>query len=181
MPINGSDIRLRYSIAAGTAGNQLASGGPGTSRGRYVSTTVITSGVLNNLFPDVTGDENASMNVDYQCVFIHNAHATLTLQNTRVWMASQVAGGADAAYAVDPTAASALGAAGVQAAEIGSKDVAPTGVGPWLTATAKAGGAVLGNIGPGQVKAVWIRRSATNSGATSNDGLTLRVEGDTAA
>lgn len=181
MPIASTDIVFRYSIAAGTAGNTLPTDGAGTSLGRYVSTSVLPSGGMNNLFPDITGDENAASNVDYQCVFVLNNHATLTLKSAKVWLASEVAGGATAAFAVDNIAASPLGTGTVQAAEIGGKDVAPTGVSGFSTATTKAAGLALGDLAPGQVRAVWVRRTATNSPATASDGVTLRVEGDTAA
>lgn len=181
MPIASTDIRYRYSVASGAAGNTLPYAGAGTSRGRHVSTTVLPDGGLNNLFPDITGDENAAMNADYQCVFVHNAHATLTLRNTRCWIASQVTGGADAALASDNIGATPLGAGVAQAAEIATKDTSPTGVSGFTAATTKAAGLTLGDIGPGQVRAIWVRRTATNSGALANDGVTIRVEGDTAA
>lgn len=181
MPIVSTDIRYRYSVPSGTAGNLSPYDGPGTSRGRHVSTTTLPDGGLNNLFPDITGDENAAGNVDYQCVFVHNAHASLTLKSAKVWMASEVAGGAQAALAVDNIAATQLGANVTQAAEISTKDVAPVGVSGFSTATTKGAALALGDLAPGTVRAIWIRRTATNSGATANDGVTIRVEGDTAA
>ena len=181
MPIASTDIIFRYSIASGTAGNSLATAGPGSSRGRYVSTSVLPSGGMNNLFPDITGDENAAGNVDYQCVFVLNNHATLTLKSAKVWIASEVAGGATTALAVDNIAPSVLATGTVQAAEIATKDTAPTGVSAFSTATTKAAGVSIGDLGPGQVRAVWVQRTATNSPATANDGVTIRVEGDSAA
>jgi hypothetical protein len=40
-------------------------------------------------------------------------------------------------------------------------------------------GVALGNIPAGQCKAFWIRRTAANSAALSNDGVTIAVAGDT--
>lgn len=181
MPIVSTDIRYRYSVTTGSQGNTVVYAGPGTSRGRWVSTTNLPDGGLNNLFPDITGDENAALNADYQCIFIYNSHATLTLKTAKVWIASQVAGGANAAFAVDDLPASSLSSGAFQAATIASKDAEPTNVSAWSTATTKATGLALGDLLPGYVRAVWIRRTATNSGATANDGVTLRVEGDTGA
>jgi hypothetical protein len=181
VPIVGTDIRLRYSVTQGAAGNSQAWQGPGTSRGRYVSNTVLPDGGMNNLFPDITGDENAAQNVDYQCVFVHNAHPTLTLKSARAWIASQVPGGSEAAIAVDNIGAKALGSTDAQAGEIANKDQQPPATGAYSSATTKAGGIALGDLGPGTVRAIWVRRTAANSGATANDGVTLRVEGDTAA
>lgn len=180
MPISPSDILFKKSVTSGTAGNTTAGGGPGTSLGKYISTTPITDATLDNLFPDVTGDENAAGNVDYQAMFIHNNHATLTLQGTVAWLSAEVAGGANSAIGVDPTAASAVGSSSAQAVQIANKDTAPAGV-VFSSPTTKATAVVLGDLGPGQVRAVWIRRTATNSAAQNNDGVTIRVEGDTAA
>lgn len=181
MPIVSTDIKYRYSAPTALAGNTTVFAGPGTSRGRWVSSTTLPDGGLNNLFPDITGDENAALNNDYQCVFVYNSHATLSLRAAKVWIASQIAGGANAAIALDDLPASSLSAGSFQATMIGSKDGEPTGISPWSTATTKATGIALGDIPAGFVRAVWIRRTATNSGATANDGVTIRVEGDTSA
>lgn len=179
MPIAASDILFKYSTTAGTAGNS----NPGTaagSLGKYISTTEITSGVLNNLFDDVTGDENAASDVEYRCFFVHNNHGSLTWQNVVVWINAEVAGGADTAIAVDTTAASAIGSASAQALEIADEDTAPSGL-TFSSPTSKGTGLAVGDIQAGYCKAIWVRRTATNSSALSNDGATLRVEGDTAA
>lgn len=180
MPIASTDLLIKLSTTAGAAGNSTAGGAAGTSLGKYISTTQITDATLNNLFPDVTGDENAASNVDYQAVFVHNNHATLTLQNPVIYMSAEVAGGASAAIAVDSTAASALANATAQALQIATKNTAPAGPLTFSSPTTKAAGLALGNIGPGQVKAFWIRRTSSNSTALNNDGVTVTVAGDTA-
>lgn len=43
----------------------------------------------------VTGDENAASDVEYRCIFVHNNHATLTLQGVVVWLSAEVAGGSE--------------------------------------------------------------------------------------
>lgn len=179
MPIASADILYKLSVATGSAGNSTG-GTPGAALGKYVSTTVITDAALENIFPNVSGDENAASNVDYQCIFVHNNHATLTLQDTKAWLVSDVAGGATVAIGVDPTAASAKTSSSAQAVQVADKDTAPAGV-AFSAPTTKPAGLALGDIGPGQVKALWVRRTATNSGALNNDGFTLRVEGDTTA
>lgn len=181
MPIVITDLLWRGSVVTGTAGNSVAQTVPGSHRGKYASTTVITDAVVNNVFPDVTGDENLASQVDYQCVFIHNNHATLTLQLPVLWLSSEVAGGAGMAVAVDNIPASAIAASTIQAATIATKNTAPVGVGPFSSPTTKVDGLAVGNLGPGQVRAIWVRRTSANSAALNNDGATLRVEGDTAA
>lgn len=181
MPITTADLLLKLSITTGTAGNQAAQPNPNLSLGKYISTTQIVDNTLNNLFDDISGDENAAGTVDYRCIFIHNNHATLTLIAPVAWLAAEVAGGANAAIAIDNIAASAVGSAAAQAAQIANETTAPTGVGAFSSPTTKAAGLALGDIGPGQVRAIWVRRTATNSAAINNDGVTIQVTGDTTA
>lgn len=78
MAITATDIHYRGSTTAGSAGNTTAFGGAGTSLGKYITNADYTDASLNNLFDDITGDQNAASQVDYQCMFVYNAHATLS-------------------------------------------------------------------------------------------------------
>lgn len=176
--IQSSEILYKYSVSA-AAGNTTAGTASG-SLGDQISTTVVPDATLNALFDDISGAENAANTVDYRCIFIHNSNAANALQAAKVWISAEVAGGADIAIGVDPTAASAIGSASAQAVTIASETNAPAGV-SFSAPTSFASGLSLGNIGSGQCKAVWIRRTATNSSALNNDGVTLSVQGDTAA
>lgn len=178
MAITAADLLYKYSVTTGSAGNSAAGTAAG-SLGKYISTTSIANSTANALFADVTSDENANHTVEYRCVFLHNNHATLTLQNAVLWLVSQVTGGADIAIAVDNIAASAIGSASAQAAVIASRLTAPTGVSAFSAPTSKGTGLSLGSIGPGQCRAFWIQRTATASAALNADGVTWRVEGDT--
>lgn len=181
MPITASDLHVRLSIKTGSAGDAAAQPDPNQSLGKYMSTTDMVDATPNNLFDNVSGDENAAGAVDYRCVFAYNNHATLTLYGAKVWLVSQVTGGADAAIAVDNIAASAHNSAAAQAAQIANETTAPTGVGAFSAPTSKATGLDLGDLGPQQCRAVWVRRTAGNTAALDNDGFTMRFEGDTAA
>jgi hypothetical protein len=180
MPIASTDILYKYSVTTGAAGNTVAGTAAG-SLGKYISTTPVIDATLDNLFDDVTGDENAASAVDYKCLFIHNNHATLTLQRTVVWMAAEVGGGANIAIALDSVGVTPLGQSSAQASTDVNEDTAPSAVGAFSSPTTKAAGLSIGDIPPGSVVAIWVRRTATNSAALNNDGVTLRVEGDTAA
>jgi len=180
MAITATDILFKLSVVA-DAGNTTA-GTPATSLGDQISTTQITDAQLNNLFDDVSGDENAASDVEYRCIFVHNAHATLTWQTVVVWLSAEVSGGANAAIAIDDLAASAIGAAVAQADVIADENTAPgTGVGTFSSPTTKATGLSVGNIAAGYCRAIWVKRSAANSTALDSDGVTIRCEGDTAA
>ena len=180
MAIQASEILFKYSVTTGSVGNSNAGTAAG-SLGGYISTTQITDASLDNLFDDITGSENAAGQVDYRCFFVHNSNGSLTYQNAVCWIDSQVAGGADVAIGVDPTGATAIGNSGAQAATIANSTTAPAGVTFSTTATSKGAGLALGNIPAGSCRAVWLKRTANNSAAQSNDGATIGVSGDTAA
>lgn len=178
MPILSSDIRFLLSTKSGSAGNSQVQDNPNAALGRWASSTLWVGGVANDLFDDLTGSENLAQVVDYRCVFVWNSHATLTLQNTRVWIPSQVAGGADVSIGVDPTAASELTSGVAQAVDIADENTAPAGVA--FVAAATLGAAInLGDIAPGKVRAFWVRREGRNTSALAGDGVTLRVTGET--
>lgn len=179
MAIVSSDIVLRYSVVTGAAGDTTAGTAAG-SLGKYASTTVVATGA-NGLFDDISGAENAASTVDYRCIFVLNNHATLTLLNAVVYLSAEVAGGAGIALAVDNIAASAKGGSSAQAALIASETTTPTGVGAFSSPTTVATGLALGNLTAGQVRGVWVRRTAANSSALDADGVTIGVAGDTAA
>lgn len=179
MAITSTDIKYKFSVKTGSAGNSTAGTAAG-SLGKYISTTEITDNTLNNLFDDVSGDENAASDVEYRCIFVHNAHGSLALQNAVVWLSAETAGGAAAAIAVDGVAASAIGSASPQADEVTDEQTAPSGE-SFSSPTTKGTGLSLGTINAGQCRAIWVRRTAANTAALDNDGVTIRVEGDTAA
>ncbi len=179
MAITSADILLKLSTVSGSAGNTLTST-PATSLGKYISTTTLVDNTINNLFDDVSGIENEASQVEYRCVFVHNAHSSLTLQGALVYLYSEVAGGAALALSVDTTAASAIGASAAQAKEIASDTIAPA-VQTFSSPITLAAGLSLGNIPAGYCKAVWIRRTAANTSAVNNDGGVIRVVGGTAA
>lgn len=178
MPIASSDIVFYYSTTSGSAGNSTAGTAAG-SLGRYCSTTPKGTGA-GSLFDDISGAENAASSVDYRCVFVRNDHATLTATLVTVYMAD-VAGGASCAIALDNIATSAKGSASAQAATIATETTAPTGVGTFSSPTTDALGLAVGSLAPGQVKGIWVRRTAANTSAINGDGVTLSAAFDSPA
>lgn len=179
MPIASADILFKLSTTSGSAGNSTAQADPDASLGKYISTTEITDATLNNLFDDVSGDENAASDVEYRCFFAHNSHATLSLTSAVAYISAEVSGGASVAIGVDPAGATAIGSAPDQAATIANESTAPTGV-TFSAPTTKETGISLGTIAAGECIAIWVRRTAANTSAKNNDGATITVAGDTA-
>lgn len=172
MPIAGSDIVYRLSVAA--AAGDTTAGTPATSLGDQVSTTVITPAALQNLFDNVSGAEAAAGTVEYRCFFVLNNHATLTLEGAKVDLTSQTAGGGTIAFGLDPAAVSAKGSGSAQAAAVANETTAPSGV------TFNTTQQVIGDMAPGTVKAIWLRRTVTaGAGALNPDGVIMTVSGDT--
>jgi len=180
MPIVTSDIVIRGSVTTGSAGDSTAQANPNLWLGKYVATTVFATG-LNGMFDDISGAENAASTVDYRCLFVLNNHATLTAFNVVVYLSAEVGGGAGIAIAIDNIAASAKGAAPAQSATIANETTAPSGVGAFSSPTTVATGLVIGDLTAGQVRAVWIKRTAANSAALDADGWTIGVGCDTGA
>lgn len=86
MPITTSDIKVRLSTTSGSAGNSTAQANPNASLGKYISTTDLSGTALNNLFDNISGDEQALGTTDYRCIFVYNSHASLQLQTPKYWI-----------------------------------------------------------------------------------------------
>lgn len=179
MAITASDIKYHLSVTTGP-GNSTAQADPNASLGEFMSSTAITDATDNNLFDDISGDENAASDIEYRCFFVWNDHATLTWQGTKVWLSSEVAGGANAAIALDGTGVVDYNSASAQAEEEVDEGTAPTGE-SFSSPTTKGTGLTIGDLAPDKVQGIWVRRTATNSAAQNADGVTIRCEGDTAA
>jgi hypothetical protein len=186
--IVSSDILFKLSAPGASAGNTVAATS-GNSWGNYISTTQLSATPLDNLFPDITGAQNAADQVDYACVFIHNNTTSgNSMLNTVAWLPLSlfVSGGANVAIAADTFAASAIGTSSQQAVKITASTNAPVGVSGWVSPTNTApsypsytNGIQLGTIAPGFCIAVWLRRTATNSAPVNNDGCTIEIDFDT--
>jgi hypothetical protein len=173
MAIVAADIQYRFSVAAAT-GDSTAGTAP-TSLGDQVSTTQITDATLNNLWDDVSGAESAAGDTEYRGIFVLNNHATLTLQNATIALQSETAGGGAITIATDNIAVSAKGSGSAQMGTIANESSAPGAASAF-----GAGPLALGDIGPGQVKGVWVKRVvAPGASALNPDGAILRVTGDT--
>mgnify|MGYP001561535548 CR=1 FL=1 len=180
MAIAASDLLIKMSVKTGSAGDSTSSTVAG-SLGKYVSTTQVSTTPLNNFFDDVSAAENVASTVDYRCYFLHNNHATLTYYGAVVYLSAETAGGASMSIAVDNIAASAKGSSSAQADQIINETTAPTGVGAFSSPVTVGSGLALGDLAPGQVRAVWLKRTASNSGAVDLDGFTIAFAGDSAA
>jgi hypothetical protein len=169
MPIVSGDIDFHLSGGAGNSDVNAARGG-------IISTTQVTTASLHNLFDIVGSAEASAGDTEYRCVYVKNAHGSLTLQNAKIWVSTD-GSGTDTAIAI------ALAGEGVNgtAETVANEDTAPVGE-TFTTPTTEGGALSIGNIPAGQHQAVWIRRTV-NAAAAAASGLNaiLTVKGDTAA
>ncbi len=149
--IEKEDILVKYSDSSGSLGGNI-------------SDILIPTQQLNNIFDDVTGDENAAKTTEYRCIFVQNNHKTITWERVKIWVYSKAEGGTLVDIAVGDSKV------------IKDKYTSPDEV--FSHPTLKVNALSLGNIPPGESRPVWIRRSAQDSKALNNDDFTLVYEGD---
>lgn len=162
MAIANTDITLRLSGGAANASNAASLGGAKSS-------TVVPATVTNH-FDAVSGAEAIAGDVEYRCLYLHNAHASLTLQGATVTVASDTP-------EASTTISVGVGTSAVNGTEqtVADENTAPSGVTFGTVAT-------LGDIPAGQHRAVWVRRTVTaGAAAVTGTQYTLRPGGDTAA
>lgn len=166
MPIVSTDIKFRLS---GGAANAV----PLASLGGIKSSADVTA---STLFDGVSGAESAAGDVEYRCIYPHNAHATLALDAAVFWIQANTP-------STTTTHDIGLGTSILNGTEqtVVDESTAPVGV-TFTAAAAKGSGVALGSIPAGQHRAVWIRRTiSAGTAALASDTFTYRVEGDTAA
>ena len=168
MPIISTDIQYRLSGGSSNTDQNASLGG-------VKSSTSVGAG-LHNLFDIVSSAEASTGDTEYRCVYIHNNHGTLTMQTSKIWIATNTP-------STDTSIEIGLGSSAVNGTEqtVANENTAPTGV--TFSAPASSGAALsIGDIPAGQHKAVWIKR-IVNAGAAAynNDGATITVSCDTAA
>jgi len=177
--IVAGDIKFHYTTTAGAAGNTTANTTVSTFLGKYAASSLWAGGAANDLFPDITGVQNAASQVDYAGIAIENSNVNNDWVSPAAWISAETAGGASLALGVDTTAQSAVGGAGAQLVTIASSTTAPAGV-SFTSPTTFGTGVALGTITKnGFVKGLWVRRTAANTVALSGDGGTISVQGDT--
>lgn len=168
MPVQPGEVQF-YLSAPNAGAGYTTTGTPGNSLGKFMSVSQINnSATLDNLFLDITGPENAALQVVYQCVFLMNNTASgLTMYNifmsfpTPFW----TAGGAALSIGKDPNGASTYNSTNPQAVSINSPTQAPAGVTQYYAGPNNlfTSGCPGGLLQPQQVQAFWIQQAAQNT------------------
>jgi hypothetical protein len=166
MPIVAADIKFYLSGGAANSDPLLSLGGA-------ISSTVASTDIFDN----VSSTEAATGESEYRCIYAKNTHASLSLTNAVVWIQTQTPSSSTSVTI-------ALGGEGKNGTAEGPKaneETAPTGE-TFTAPDSKGTGLSLGTLAAGDYYPIWIKRTIdAGAAAYSNDGFTLRVEGDTAA
>ena len=157
MPIQPAEMQFRRAGASGLGGAKSA--------------TAVDPAAL---FPLVSNAEHASGITRYRCFYVNNGNASLTLDSALAWLK------ANTPYSATVMSLG-LGTSGVGGVEqtIATETTAPVGVAFVAAATAGAGIA-LGNLAPGQHRALWARLVVSPGPAPSNqiaDSAIVQVDG----
>jgi len=182
MPITSNDILFKYTKTGTTVNPELA-------LGATLSPNTIPSGVNNNIFDDVTGNESSLGAQEYRAIGIHNTLATHIWMNTsiRVDGYARAASSNDVIYFGVEKPAGAGGTPDGTISSIASTTTAPGGI-SWTAEGAPSayvaisGKDYTGSIGADDWAGIWLQRSVpTSAVAYSNRSCTISVIGETSA
>lgn len=166
MSIVQANFSRRLSGGAANANGNASIGGAKSS--------VAMSDTIDGLFDAVSAAEALAGRVEHRLIYLHNANATDTMINARVWISQNTP-------SEDTTLEIGLAAAGLNATEtaIANEQAAPAGVSFSSPANAAAALA-LGNIPPGQHYGIWLRRTVLeNAAATPDDDFQIAFDCET--
>lgn len=164
MAILTTDILYRLSGGASNAVQAASLGGAKSSNAASAA-----------IFDAVSAGESSAGDIEFRCIYVHNAHASLSLDNAVLWIPANTP-------STSTVVEAGLGTSAINGTEqtVADETAAPSGV-TFAAVATKGAGVSLGNIPAGQHRAVWLRRTVNAAAAAASDTFTVRVEGDTAA
>lgn len=168
-------LEFRLSIAGGP-GNANSQADPNASLGGFVSVTKPSEPVIvHNLFPSISQFDSTQGSTKYRVLFVVNTSDT-PVGPLRLYVSSQIPGGAALAFGLDPMGSQAIGSAGSQSATIANENTAPAGV-TFSAPTTPPTGLLVGTLQPNTALAIHVRRTLpAGTGEVRNDGATVRAQ-----
>lgn len=164
MPIVAADIKKYLSGGAGNTD-------PNASLGGAISSTELVDNTSHNLFDNVSGAESLAGDVEYRAIFVKNTHATLTLYGAKIFISANT-DSPDTEVGI-----SVATEVGSPIQSIANEGTAPTGQ-AFSLADGEANGLSLGDIDPGEIIGIWLKRTVLSSAEASNDSVSIDVVGD---
>lgn len=182
MPIVSGDLKFNKSLhtVAASVGNGNTHDLEIESLGLGVSLDELVSGQLHGLFDAVPSAEAQDGRVEYRCIYVVNTHATLTLYDAKIYIATNTSS-ADTTIdiALDLVSGNGEDSTIALVDEVDSSDLLSAAV--WGAHPTYESALELGNIAAGEQRAIWIRRTINAGTAASADAATLALRGDTDA
>lgn len=165
MPLITGDFVTRLSGGATNNVGDASLGG--------IKSANAASATVDLLFDGTSAAEATAGDVEYRCVYLHNANASSSMLTSVVWISANTP---NTSTIIDI----GVGTSAVNGAEqtVANESTAPVGVTFSAPATQGAGLA-LGIIPAGQHRAIWLRRTITAAaGFSDNDTWTLGYGAD---
>lgn len=160
MPVVANDFVLRLSGGSANADANASLGGAKSS--------VVASAAVDGLFDTVSPAEATAGDVEYRCVYLHNANASSTMLATVAWISANTP-------SASTDLAIGLGTSAVNGTEqtVANENAAPSGV-SFSAAASQGAGLAVGALAPGEHRALWLRRTVSaGAAATGNDTWSL--------
>lgn len=175
MAIVAGDIDF---FLSGGAGNTV----PDNSLGGIISATQIVDATSHNLFDLVSSAESSAGDTEYRCFYVKNSHGSLALQNAVVYVQTITPStSTDVEIGLDLAGIGNGSTTGV-ADTVVDESTAPSPAVTFSTAVGSGNAIAIGNIPAGSCQAIWVKRIVSAAApAYTNDGVVIRVSGDTAA
>lgn len=167
MTITTSDLDFYLSGGASNTSGDASLGGA-------ISSTAPSTHV-NELFDYVSAVEAEGGDTEYRCIYVKNGNATFTLFNSVLWISTNTP-------SVYTDVQIGLGTSAVSGEEqtIANENTAPVGV-TFSAAATEATALSIGDLEPGEHKAIWIKRTVTETTTgVSADYVILRFKGGAA-
>jgi len=182
LPITSADLLFKYT-GTGSETN------PEQSLGGTLNPNTIPSGVAQNIFDNVTGDEASTGEDYYRAIGIHNTLTTHIWMNTKMWITGYVraATNYDTIFFGTERPAGTIGTPDGTIQTIADEFTAPVGI-TWTAEGSPSntinvsGKDYINSIGPDDWAGIWLYRSVPpGAAAFSNRSCTIKVEGETSA
>jgi hypothetical protein len=144
--------------------------------GGAITEDLVPDNVINALFDQVGSEGSLEGEINYRCIYMFNSNASITLQSAKTYI-----------EALTPSAGTTLAIgvgtsiAGSVEQSIANEDTPPVGV--FFTSQVGSSNTLdMGAIPAQSWKAIWLRRTVVaGTGASSSDGTSIVVQGDTTA
>lgn len=165
MPFAKTDIG--YFLSGGISNTDI-----NLSLGNAISSASISTGLVNNLFPDVTPTQALSGITRYRCFYVKNLNATMMLQLPKIWIVTNTLSAFDE---IDL----AIGSAAKNASEpaIANETTAPTGI-TFTHPSSESVSLNLPTLNAGDYQSVWARITVqANANPMDNNACIIRVRG----